>query len=295
MIAKFVFINKLIREEDSDFNTNIIVENFQGWPVTAKSLPTTNFDFNFKFRDSIKQGLEFWSENSLIKFLSPLNIELSAWDTSNSSERGKASFTSLNSLKFPIEQCYNESYVCVNVTTSLNTDFIEWDNSNNELCIDVMPNVYCRPNVDISISNIVLISDEPLFRNIKQNHNFKVSLSNDNSNKHDVIELFDNYYNYDMEYAISNQTIDINNTEITWKETNLNLKEKQKGIKVGNTLDFSINNVLTDLTREECEDNVFVCFRIVLSNSSSYSEINRVNDLSCFDFNPKKNCTPGNF
>lgn len=292
IFTKFEIFNKIVREEDSSFNINVNILNFQGWSITEKILPTTNFDFNAYTTDSLNASLQFWSKNVALKAISNLNKELNAWDSVNASKRGEASFSIPTSFKFPIRQCYNQTFICVNVSRSSTTDFLEWNDKNNKICTDLMPFVECKPNIDISISRIMLTSNQPIYRGIEQNHTFTISLSNDNSNQHKMIELFGEYFNYDIEYVISNKTLGNNNLDSTWKESYLSLKDKQRGIEIGQTIDISIGSVTTDLTREQCENDLFVCFRIKISNSSSYKDSNKTNDILCFDLQSVKNCTP---
>ncbi|CAD5126862.1 DgyrCDS14890 [Dimorphilus gyrociliatus] len=292
LLKNINFQGEFIREEESTQQSTVLLVNNGGWTIAESTLPNNNFEFSALISNLESNFTETWRQDLILTFIYGLNAELPSRNLTNLTKRGEASISLSASLKFPILQCYNQTYVCGNVLRSPNSSFIEWDSSNNEKCFSFLPFINCKPEIDLSIFKITLMWKEYIYRSITQNHTFVVTLLNNNSNVHDVIPLFDEYFNFDMEYVLSDKIEDINSSNPKWKKATMDLKDKQKGLKIGTNLNLTIN-LSAYISRSQCENDLNICFRIVLSNSSSYKESNRNNDILCLNLEKYKNCTPG--
>ncbi|CAD5126713.1 DgyrCDS14777 [Dimorphilus gyrociliatus] len=293
LLKEVNFEGEFIREEESIVNLTALLVNNAGWPIIESTLPITNYDFTIYISDSVSSNLTAkWRKNVSLFSEHGLNKELLSRMEKNSSKRGEATISLSVFFNFPKLQCFNKTYICINVLESPYSKYLEWDKANNQICSIFSNFVNCKPDLDLSILKITLLDGQQQFyRSVIQNHTFTITLLNLPSNLHDVIELFDEYFNYDIESVSTSRIEDINSTNPNWKMVELELKQKQNGIKIGNTLNLTIQ-ISTYFSRSQCEGDLYICFRIISSNSSSFTESNRTNDILCIDLTPYKNCTP---
>lgn len=85
----------------------------------------------------------------------------------------------------------------------------------------------------------------------------------------------------------------LSDSNSNWKFIPLTKENYQKKLKVGEELKFDVD-VNVEISRSDCETDVFICIRRISSNSASFKEILTSNDINCLNLNNFKNCTPSN-
>ncbi|CAD5117598.1 DgyrCDS6354 [Dimorphilus gyrociliatus] len=272
----------IVRDEPMVEPFKIYLKSVTGRYIDKKSLPMTNFNLTYLILTNSTNN-HTWKINLPVTSVPGLNKYIKT--------RGITTIQVSVNYTLPTIDCSEVKYICTEVVPSNYGTYIDLEQENNAYCTTMEQMLICQPDIDVAISDILWNSSEPIYRDIEQNNSIIISFHNLPTNSHSVIKLEGDRVNFQIEYLVTKHKQTFNSSSTGWKEFQLDLQTKQQGLAVGNTLNIS-SSFISKLSREDCEDNIYICIRFIPSNSSSFKGNNTDNDILCLDLNPLKNCTP---